>query len=180
MAKNTRAALLAYHNRFVGIAKLRVEEQIGRIKELEAVEQDLPELALPVALGNRRLRDAFHRCQAELRCAVVMLAIERYRWANIRWPLALTDLVPANLPQVPLDPFDGAPLRYHRLTDGVVIYSVGPDGKDNGGKLGNDPTKEGSDLGFRLWDVAQRRKRNEIDQIPCGCFTDSPRPAHAS
>jgi hypothetical protein len=44
------------------------------------------------------------------------------------------------------------------LDDGVVIYSIGPDGKDNGGKLGKDPTKEGSDLGLRLWDISQRRQ----------------------
>ena len=99
-----------------------------------------------------------------------MLAVERYRRATNRWPKALTDLVPAYLAKVPIDPFDGAPLRYRRLGDGLVIYSVGPDGKDNGGNLDkpddpqeliirfDDATKEGTDLGFRLWDVPQRRQ----------------------
>jgi hypothetical protein len=44
------------------------------------------------------------------------------------------------------------------LDDGVVIYSVGADGKDNGGKLDKNPTKDGTDRGFRLWDVPKRRQ----------------------
>jgi hypothetical protein len=87
-----------------------------------------------------------------------MIAVERYRRSNNRWPDALTDLVPAYLPKVPLDPFDGTLLRYHRFDDGVVIYSVGPDGQDNGGKLDKNPTKEGTDQGVRLWDVPKRRQ----------------------
>jgi hypothetical protein len=38
------------------------------------------------------------------------------------------------LPAVPLDPFDGAPLRYKPLVKGYVVYSIGPDGHDDGGK----------------------------------------------
>jgi hypothetical protein len=100
----------------------------------------------------------FHLAQAELRCAVAMVAVERHRRAQNRWPDALTDLVPTYLPRVPLDPYDGAPLQYRRLNDGVVIYSIGRDGKDNAGKLDKNPLKEGTDLGFRLWDLAQRRQ----------------------
>jgi hypothetical protein len=163
MAKNIRAVLLGYNNRFVEIAKLPVEQQVERIKDREAAEQDLPELALPIFRADRELSDAFHRCQAELRCAVVMLALERYRRANNRWPDFLTDLVPAYLPAIPLDPYDGIPLRYRRLDDGVVIYSVGPDGKDNGGNVEGheiivDELKLGADLGFCLWDVPNRRQ----------------------
>ena len=35
---------------------------------------------------------------------------------------------------VPLDPFDGQELRYKKLERGFVIYSIGEDQKDNGGK----------------------------------------------
>jgi len=35
---------------------------------------------------------------------------------------------------MPLDPFDGAPLRYKPLAKGYVVYSIGPDGHDDGGK----------------------------------------------
>jgi hypothetical protein len=66
------------------------------------------------------------------------------------------------LAAVPLDPFDGAPLRYKQLADGVVIYSVGTDQVDDGGKLataGADMIKPGFDLGYRLWNVVKRRQK---------------------
>jgi hypothetical protein len=41
-----------------------------------------------------------------------------------------------------------------------VIYSVGPDGQDDGGDVRGvpDTNKNGLDVGFRLWDVARRRQ----------------------
>ena len=35
---------------------------------------------------------------------------------------------------MPTDPFDGAPLRYRRFAKGYVIYSIGSDGHDDGGR----------------------------------------------
>jgi hypothetical protein len=163
MAKNTRAALLKYNNRFVEIAKLPVEQQGQLVKELQASEQDLPTLACSMAAATGKVVTAFHRDRAHLRCAVVMLAAERYRRVKGRWPNALTDLVPDFLATAPLDPFDGNPLRY-RLTDqGVVIYSVGPDEKDNGGRFDKDARRSDRDLALRLWDV---RKRRELPKPP--------------
>jgi hypothetical protein len=90
---------------------------------------------------------------------MVCLAVERYRQARGDWPASLDKLVPGYLAFVPLDPLDGKPLRYRRLADGVVVYSVGPDREDNGGTLDRDnPTRAGTDLGYRLWDVKQRRQ----------------------
>ena len=59
---------------------------------------------------------------------------------------------------MPADPFTGGPLRFRRLDDGIVIYSVGADRKDDGGDLGPSQNKSGKDIGFRLWDVSQRRQ----------------------
>ena len=66
--------------------------------------------------------------------------------------------MPVYLAKVPLDPYDAAPLRYRRVDEGVVVYSLGPDGEDKGGKLEKDPSKASTDLGFRLWNVPQRRQ----------------------
>jgi hypothetical protein len=41
--------------------------------------------------------------------------------------------VPKYLDEVPADPFDGNPLRMSAKDGGVLIYSIGPDGKDDGG-----------------------------------------------
>ncbi len=69
----------------------------------------------------------------KMTAAQVALAIECYRLTNNRLPEQLDDLVPRFLPAVPMDSFDGKPLRYKRLTEGYVVYSVGNDREDNGG-----------------------------------------------
>lgn len=74
------------------------------------------------------------RSAAQLRTAQVGLAIERYRIATGRLPDSLAELSPAYLDVVPKDPFDGQDLRYKKLETGFVVYSIGEDGSDDGGK----------------------------------------------
>ena len=71
---------------------------------------------------------------AHLRTARVALAVERYRLAFGKLPDTLADLVPTYLEAVPKDPFDGDELRYKKLQEGFVVYSVGEDQSDDGGK----------------------------------------------
>jgi hypothetical protein len=42
------------------------------------------------------------------------------------------------MPQPPLDPFSGQPLKYRREGDGFVVYSVGASGKFDGGQPGRE------------------------------------------
>jgi hypothetical protein len=53
-------------------------------------------------------------------------------------PKALADLAPAYLAKLPADPFakDGAP---DRLSPGGVIYSIGPDGRDDAAAMAYNP-----------------------------------------
>jgi hypothetical protein len=92
-----------------------------------------------------------------MRSAIVMVAVERYRQAHGNWPETLNDLVPTYLEGVPTDPHDGAPIRLGRFPEGVVFYSVGEDGVDNGGNVAT-LWKPGIDRGWRLWGVKHRRQ----------------------
>jgi hypothetical protein len=161
-ARACQAAYLHYHNELVEIARLPVEKQQDRLKALTPPPQRLPMLLDALARDSEdpSAVRAFHRAKAELRCAAAALAAERYRLAKGRWPERLEDLVPDYLPAVPADPFDGRPLRLRRTDDGLMVYSIGPDGEDNGGNLDrkNERTP-GSDLGFQLWDVGRRGSR---------------------
>jgi len=74
------------------------------------------------------------RTVAQLRTAQAGLAVQGYRLAAGRLPDTLAELVPTYLDAVPKDPFDGKDLRYKKLEAGFVIYSIGEDGNDDGGK----------------------------------------------
>jgi hypothetical protein len=88
-------------------------------------------LLLP-ALERYALRDANHR--AQLRTAFVGLAVERFRLAHDgKTPADISSLMPAYLDKVPVDPYDGQLLRYKPIKNGYVVYSIGPDAKDDGG-----------------------------------------------
>jgi hypothetical protein len=102
---------------------------------------------------------AIYRSKGRLRCAVAALAAESYRLNHDRWPERPEQLVPEFLPEWSTDPIDGQPLRWLRRPDGLLIYSIGPDGKDNGGDLGRDGSKkEDIDFGFQLWEPDKRRQ----------------------
>ena len=114
-----------------------------------------------------KVSSAFRRHHATSRCLAVLLAVERYRLRHGSWPESLGQLTPGLLKEVPLDPFDGEPLRYHRLEDGEVVYAVGDDGIDDGGNLDRQhPTQPGVDIGIRLWDVKHRRQPPRPQEKP--------------
>lgn len=72
---------------------------------------------------------------AAMRCARLVIKVERFRRSSGRLPDVLDELkLPAGDEQR-LDPFTGESLHYRRVDEGYVIYSVGRNFKDEGGKL---------------------------------------------
>ncbi len=70
---------------------------------------------------------------------VTAIAIKRFQIRHQRLPKLLQELTPDFLTDVPIDWMDGQPLRYRLNTDETyLLYSVGENGKDDGGK----PTPE--------------------------------------
>lgn len=82
--------------------------------------------------------------------------MERYRLVHGSLPEAIDSLVPEHFASVPEDPLDGMPLRYKRLDRGYVIYSVGEDRRDNGGKP--RPPEDG-ERHYETWDVVFQVQR---------------------
>lgn len=83
-----------------------------------------------------------------LRAARAATAVERFRREQGRLPDDLSELTPDYLQEVPKDPFDGKPLRYKKVDRGYLIYSIGDDGKDDGGKSGQFRVRP--DVTFRV------------------------------
>ena len=107
-------------------------------------------MILAVLPGYRRWTTEYLTSNAQLRTARAALAVEQFRQTNGRLPAALDELVPAYLDAVPPDPFDGKPLRYHTLDKGYVVYSIGPDGIDNGGAEQEAGIYSKGDVPFRI------------------------------
>ncbi len=71
---------------------------------------------------------------------LVALALHAYRLEHGHYPASLAELAPAYLKKVPDDSFAlNSAFRYRLEGEKYVLYSVGPDGKDDGGKPINDP-----------------------------------------
>lgn len=73
---------------------------------------------------------------------VTILALQAYHQDHKTYPATLTALVPGYLKAVPIDPFAlSGSLRYKQAGSSYVLYSVGPDSKDDGGKAIFDTLK---------------------------------------
>jgi hypothetical protein len=113
------------------------------------VEQDsrkgyylLSGILLP-SLPRTIARDCENRARARVIQAV--FAIERFRLASEgKLPPNVAALVPQFSPTVPMDPFDGQPLRLRPTPSGYVVYSIGSDAQDDSGAVRTNKKSQGA------------------------------------
>jgi hypothetical protein len=74
-------------------------------------------------------------------------ALAAYRADNGSYPDKLADLTPKYVAKVPTDLFSDSDLHYKQEGDGYLLYSVGINGKDDGGKTYGDADESGE-----IWD----------------------------
>lgn len=60
--------------------------------------------------------------------------INVYRAEHGAYPKCLADLAPKYVATLPVDVFHGTAFQYRKQADGYVLYSVGPNGRDDGGR----------------------------------------------
>ena len=90
------------------------------------------------------------------RVVITAIALKRFQLAHGPWPETLGELAPKFLPSVPIDPYDGKPLKYHSNADGTfLLYSVGDDGVDDGGDT--TPAKSASSFSLSNWNWLRAR-----------------------
>ena len=83
---------------------------------------------------NREFRFTHYAVTARRRLILTELALRCYQAEKAQPPRQLAQLVPKYLQRVPQDPFSSQPLIYRPQTTNWLLYSVGPDGKDDGGR----------------------------------------------
>lgn len=168
--KPEHAEMLQHLTEAVELARLPFPEQAEALHRMEArLRLEPGSIAGMVMPSLVKCAGAFQKSRACIRCGIALLAAERYRLANGKWPESLAALAPDWLPAgVAIDPFDGQPLRYWRLKNGLVIHSVGPKSNVQGNVLYADPfsSPESNDLRFQLWDPERRRQAARPPKMP--------------
>lgn len=92
------------------------------------------------------------RIEAARRIVVTAIALKRFQLKHRQWPHTLAELAPEFFPSVPIDPYDGKPLRYHANPDGTyLLYCVGEDGVDDGGNPTNTAASSSSPSASLYW-----------------------------
>lgn len=87
------------------------------------------------ARDTRRASAERHDLAAtHMRLLIVELALRAYRCDQGKEPGSLTELVPKYLHSLPTDPFSGKSLIYRTTGTNWLLYSLGPDHVDDGGK----------------------------------------------
>jgi hypothetical protein len=83
------------------------------------------------------------QAQTERSITVCAIALKRHALRHGKWPLSLDTLVPEFLAGVPVDYMDGKPMKYRLNAEGgFTLYSVGLDGRDDGGDVSLPPDEE--------------------------------------
>jgi len=95
---------------------------------------------------------AYLRSQAALHCTECLIALRRWQLSHRELPPDLDALIKAaGMTAVPVDPYSDQPMRMTLIQGTPVIYSVGPDGKDDKAlKVWNLRPGEPGDYVFRL------------------------------
>jgi hypothetical protein len=86
----------------------------------------------------RKVQSAYDRSEQVQRNLRVAFALAAYRADRRRYPARLEELAPKYLAAVPGDLFSGQALIYRPAGEGYLVYSVGVNGKDEGGRWYDD------------------------------------------
>ncbi|MHB8996688.1 MAG: hypothetical protein ACYC63_15685 [Armatimonadota bacterium] len=95
----------------------------------------LAQILVPVFSKANAKRD---QSLAQMRLLSVVLALKAHRREHGSYPATLIKL--SSLPPTE-DPFSGKPFTYRRESGGFVLYSIGPNLKDDGGREPSEPGK---------------------------------------
>lgn len=140
----------AAYLRFMLAARSQILDSIFSARDAGKLVEQIPRSAILTRLSAPALEPAIRKGREQeslLDLALIGLRAEEFRIANGHYPQSLSD-IPWEGP-LPKDPFGSGDFRYKEESDGkMLIYSVGPDLKDNQG----NPKKEKGEKDI-VWSV---------------------------
>ena len=166
---NQLAVGLAWMNEHVAIARRPSAERTPGLKawqaRMERVKNDRIEMftaVLPLLMmaGREYAFFADSRVESELGATIILLAAERHRRKSGDWPSSVAGIDRALLPDPPVDPFSGQAFKMERRDGRLLVYSIGPDLKDEHGAYDPKRWMKGGpdDVGTSGWDKDRRRQ----------------------
>lgn len=139
-------------------AKLNIiskyDENFPYYKIAQDVQKIKPSFLQKIFLGwqtyiitdDKRNLMSFSAHRARIEAARLGIALKLYRTLHGAYPDSLHALTPEILDKIPADPFTGRDFIYRKQENGFLLYSIGPDMKDDGGMPRKTPyyTEDGS------------------------------------
>jgi hypothetical protein len=131
------ASLLQRHRRIITNGRASYPARAVLLKQLDDHDKEQPNnpvcrLSADVysIIGSTDTQGVRRRAMEDT--VMAGAALLAYRARHTSFPDRLEEAIP----EPPLDPFRGQPLKYRREGDGFVVFSVGPDGTFDGGEPG--------------------------------------------
>ncbi|MHC4584146.1 MAG: hypothetical protein ACYS3N_06420 [Planctomycetota bacterium] len=137
----TIAAARQFYKQADMIAKMspyaRHERDVGSIEEvivsMPRFRFALLEHLIPAA---ERISELLYQGKASHEATMAILVIQRWRLEKDGYPATLDELIEAGyLKELPKDPYSDKPIIYKKTGDNFVLYSIGRNFEDDGGKV---------------------------------------------
>lgn len=134
------AAITSMKRQIMKSYSLHLDRYIAHLRLPYTAEPPLPDVfpIQPVGckkwyVNDERIRGLL--CEADNGFFTLSLALRAYNLEHGGYPDKLNRLVPSYLKKLPIEPFTmQETFCYKRTTSGYLLYSIGPDGRDDGGK----------------------------------------------
>jgi hypothetical protein len=132
-------------------------ERRNYLGEIENINNSNFLLKLPIGIKPKGIYQFYYDTKVWTEALLVVLAILRYEAETNQFPETLSNLVSKGyLKAIPQDPYSNDSLIYKISEDNFVLYGIGGNFTDDGGKRGTD------DIVF--WPVQERPKRTDPNQ----------------
>ncbi len=128
----------------------------GRTPRQMATHQIGGRIVWLMKLASSAIVDAEHRGTMRMEVTQLAFVLAAYHGNHGSYPAKLEELAPKYIDAVPTDVFSDGPLRYRCLGNGCLVYSVGRNGEDDGGRNRNDDPQAEDDLDHEGDDIAVR------------------------
>jgi hypothetical protein len=130
--KTTAANRASLEKAMLGDSRKALSERVGQVMLITFA----PSMELERSLDDR--------AAMTFELTKLAFALAAYRADHGAYPLKLADLTPKYVREVPKDLFNDADLHYRQQGGGYLLYSVGSNGRDDGGRSYDD-RKKGED-----------------------------------